>query len=468
MNEKSTVPATEIRHSKISMVSYGFGKFVSEFFGIAFGSLVFFYYEQELGLDSWLAALGFIIYAIWNAVNDPFIGYLTDRPFKFTKKWGRRFPWVIIGGIPWILCWLLIFTPPTTDVVSGAWIIFIWLVFTTCLFDTFYSLYGTNFYSIFPDKFRDSSERRMASSLSTIVGAMGTAAGSIIPYLFFSYGDIGSYTVQAGIVVIVCMIALALALPGCREDQIYIDCYLEACEQETEKDSFFKVLKTSLKHKNFVAYILAFMFYQSLVQTMIGSMNYVGQFVLEVESSMVSIVMAGFLIGAVISMPLWSLLANRTDNDRKTIIIAAISLTVMTFVLFFITDFIFMVIGMIIWGFTEGGYWVMMGPVFANTIDESIVDTGKRREGIYNGINTFVGRFAMVIQAITFAVVHTLTGYIPGSDVQPPSAVLGFRIHLSIIPTIFMAVATFILWKFYTLTPQKVHGIKERLIQMNI
>ncbi|GAH62793.1 unnamed protein product, partial [marine sediment metagenome] len=76
----------EIKHSKKGMVSYGFGCYVSEFFVMCFGTYVFFYYETEIGLNVWLTSLGFIIFAIWNAVNDPLIGFLTDRPFKFTKN----------------------------------------------------------------------------------------------------------------------------------------------------------------------------------------------------------------------------------------------------------------------------------------------------------------------------------------------------------------------------------------------
>ena len=108
----------EIVHSKKSMASYGFGKFVNEFLNMAFGAFVFFYYEAEIGLSVWLAAFGYIIFAIWNAVNDPLIGYLVDRPFNFTKKWGRRFPWVLIGGVPWIFCYLLLFTPPAVDPIG--------------------------------------------------------------------------------------------------------------------------------------------------------------------------------------------------------------------------------------------------------------------------------------------------------------------------------------------------------------
>ena len=82
----------EVIHSKLNMASYGFGKYLVEFLNMAFGTYAYFFYESEIGLESWIIGLGFIIFALWNMFNDPLIGYLTNRPFKFTRKWGRRFP----------------------------------------------------------------------------------------------------------------------------------------------------------------------------------------------------------------------------------------------------------------------------------------------------------------------------------------------------------------------------------------
>ncbi|MFW9947428.1 MAG: MFS transporter [Candidatus Odinarchaeota archaeon] len=68
------------------MASYGFGKFLNGFIEMAFTSFYFFFYERTIGLQTELVFLAFIIYAIWNAINDPIVGYVTNRPFKFTKK----------------------------------------------------------------------------------------------------------------------------------------------------------------------------------------------------------------------------------------------------------------------------------------------------------------------------------------------------------------------------------------------
>jgi len=463
------IETVEIKHSKKSMVSYGFGCYISEFFGMAFGAYVFFYYETVIGLNVWLTSIGFIIFAIWNAVNDPLIGFLTDRPFKFTKKWGRRLPWVIIGGIPWIFSYLLLFTPPDVNPDSGALILFVWLVVMTCLYDTFASLFGVNFYSIFPDKFRGDSERRLASTLSTLVAAMGTASGSIIPSLFIVFGERSTYTLQAGVVVIVCLIALVAAIPGSREDQVRIDCYLESCEEDiVERRPFFKEFKNILKHKNYMAYVLSFMFYQCLVQTMIGSIPYIAQFVLGVEAGDIILIMAALLVGMFVSMPIWSKIADKTNNDRKTMVIAATFLTIVTIPLFFINNYFIMIFAIFIWGMGEGGYWVMLSPVRSSVIDESVVMTGRRIEGIYQGFQTFVSRAALVAQALSFAIVHSLTGFVETSDTQTPIAILGIQMHFALLPMIFMLIATIILWKFYKLTPDKVKEIKEKLKEIGL
>ena len=455
-------------HSKLSMASFGAGKFINEFYVMAFGALVFFFYERALGLNPILTMVGYILFALWNAVNDPLIGYLTDRPFKFTKKWGRRFPWVYIGGVPWIFSYILIFTPPVSSAsdVGAEWILFAWLIFSTCLYDTFASIFNVSFYSIFPDKFRTGRERRNASTISTQIAAIGTACGAILPPLFYIYDLPQTYITQAIVATIVCMIALVLSIPGTKEDQVRIDCYLEKCEEGMERVSFFKEFVRILKHRNFMAYIITFTLYQSLVSLMVGSIPYVTEFVLLRSEDDITIIMAILLVGMIVSMPLWSLIAHRTNNDRKTMLLASIFLSAVTFVLFFVTNYYIMMIAIFIWGFGEGGFWVMMSPIFANAIDESVIDTGERREGIYNGIQTFVGRAALVAQAVSIAVVHVLTGF--DRNHITSLAQLGIQIHFALIPAIFMSIGTLIFGLYYRLTPDKVELNRGRLIELKI
>ena len=89
------------------MISYGFGYLIVAYL-IGWGfSLVFYYYEVEVGLPVLFVGLGFLVYAIWNMFNDPLLGYFTDKPRKWTKKWGLRAPWVVISAFPMLICYYL-------------------------------------------------------------------------------------------------------------------------------------------------------------------------------------------------------------------------------------------------------------------------------------------------------------------------------------------------------------------------
>jgi GPH family glycoside/pentoside/hexuronide:cation symporter len=114
------------------------------------------------------------------------------------------------------------------------------------------------------------------------------------------------------------------------------------------------------------------------------------------------------------------------------------------------------IIAMIIWGTVLGGVWVMQLPILGDVIDESVCITGKREEGIYMGFNQFFSRLAIVAQAISFAIVHSLTGFVEGADTQSAQALVGIHIHFAVVPLFAMLAGVIIFWKLYDLTPEKV------------
>ena len=72
----------------------------------SFGTYLAFFYLERLGLSAALYALARTVYALWDAVNDPLFGHLSDR----TKTpWGRRRPWLLLGVPLFLLAYLLVF-----------------------------------------------------------------------------------------------------------------------------------------------------------------------------------------------------------------------------------------------------------------------------------------------------------------------------------------------------------------------
>ena len=56
-----------------------------------YGALLPIFYQDYLGLSAWWITLASAIYAVWNAINDPLFGYITDGT---RSKHGRRIPYM--------------------------------------------------------------------------------------------------------------------------------------------------------------------------------------------------------------------------------------------------------------------------------------------------------------------------------------------------------------------------------------
>lgn len=376
----------------------------------------------------------------------------------------------IIGGIPWVLSFILIFSPPNVDPLGEGWIICLWAIFSTCLYDFFGSIFFVNFASLFPDKFRSVKERRLATGIQTPIGIIGVALGAVLPPLIITdYAQAGLYVLNAGIIIIIGLIVLGISIPGYNEDPILINRYLETHKQH-ERFSFFKSLKSALALKSFVVFISTYTLYRCLVISVQASVPYYVEFVLAKGPFIQTILSGGFLIGALVSSPLWALLAHKTNNNKKTMLLGSILLTIFTVPLFFITNWVIAFIALILWGSGLGGFWTLIAPVLSDVIDDSVVRTQKREEGVYNGFQQFFGRLGLFFQIIVFSIVHILTRFVEGGDLidQPPEAIIGIQIHFALIPAILMLIGTLIFWKWYKLTPDVVTANQEKVKELGL
>jgi GPH family glycoside/pentoside/hexuronide:cation symporter len=456
--------------SKI-MASYGSGKFLAEFIAQAFGVVVFKFYETVIFEDAyaWLPTLGFVIYSVYNAFNDPLIGYITEKKTtRFSANYGRRFPWVFIGSLFWVFSYVLIFAIPA-GLTSNAYLTFIWMVLSVCLFDTLYSLWDVNYQSIFPDKFRTESVRQKTIAISTAIGVIGIALGFLIPSGLADVNNLEPYLINSIIIAVVAFFVVFILIPGTRETPDMIERYLED-RKKKEEESFFSELFYALKERNFTAWIILYFFYQSATVSFTASILYVGDYILP-EGEGTTIIFVGLLVGALIAIPIWQLLNSRViQNNQRTLMLAAITMALLILPVTLpqintsLTFTLFVFLG----GLGFGGYWMIMTPALADVIDEIVVKTGKRNDGIFMGFRAFFGRFAFAVQAISFWLVHEITGFNADIEDQIESAILGIHIHMALLPAIFLLIGVFIFWRMNNLNPEKVGRIKTELKDMDL
>ncbi len=464
-------------YSKRIMASYGSRELFGQWIGAAFGFSVFFFYENVIGLDTAIAATAFVLYSIWNAINDPLAGWILERVHpSWQKKGFKRFPWMLIGVGPYLVSYLLIYLVPTDwygtpeIVASHQWQIFLWYVGTLCLYDTFLTLYDVNVISVYPDKFRGLDERRTVQGFGTILGITGLVLAAIIPPMFIKTFDPTSYVTASLVTVGVGVLMFLFILPGVYEDKKVRALHLKRKEAGIgqEVEPFIQSTKRVVKDKRFMLKVIHFFGYQVggiMIQT---SAFYITTYILFMEASGITLLLGAMLIGALISIPIWNFVANKIGNNRKIAIFACFLLFLTFLPMIFVSNLVGWLISLIFFGVGIGANWYIDPPLMGDVLDDISVRTGKMQHSIYYGFQSFFIKFGTSFIAVTIALSHIFTGYVEGSPTQTPLAVFGIRIHTAIVPAILMLVTAIIFWKFFDLTPSIVKENRQKLKELEL
>ena len=113
-------------------------------------------------------------------------------------------------------------------------------------------------------------------------------------------------------------------------------------------------------------------------------------------------------------------------------------------------------------GTAVAGYLLVADVLLADIIDEDEVKTGVRREGLYFGLNTFVTRFSIGLQAVSLSLVLLFFGYTPYIYTQPGTLAIGLRILIAGLPIGALLIAAVIM-VFYPLSGKKLQAMQEKL-----
>ncbi|TFG02782.1 MAG: MFS transporter [Promethearchaeota archaeon] len=462
MNEKKEIE-TEQTYSTWTHLSFNL---VMVMLPATYGMLathLFWFYEVEVLLPVLLVGLAYILFGIWDAFNDPLVGYISDKPNRLTKHFGRRFPWIILFGIPTMLSLILLFSPPMTDAKVNPWPIFIWFMALLIIHEFSYTAVSLA-RALYPEKFRTDAERRKNAAIGIFTYNFGFLLGFIIPMFIVIEGDLNSYWISAAILMIPCFIFFLLGIPGIRENEEMIQRALN-----TGREPFFKTLKIALKRKNFVALALTSIAIQVIGACIMASIYYYVKFILllPLESQADILIIVSWFLAGLISVPIWMKIMGRLGN-RKTQIIGMLSTVIAVIPALIVRNLNGAIIAVAIIGFAMGSTTLVRFPIFADLIDEVSLLDGKRQEGVYQGVFVFLDRLGIILQPIIFTVVHIITRFNPEAETQSLLAQQGILAAMLWIPALIMLITCLIFWKVYDITPEKATNNKEKLKVINL
>ncbi len=446
------------------MFSYGFGYVIVNYilyYGLA---PLFYYYQVELGLPLLLLGLAFVIFALWNMVNDPLLGYLTERPTKWTKKWGYRAPWIVITVFPILVLYFLIWAPP-----AGASVLtlFLWFVIMTCLFDTFFSVFNDHVYGGYTNQFPSEYERRRSFAITTLLIAFGVVGMGALSGAFLVYGDPSTFVTFALLTVIIMGVLAFLLILGIRESKEMKEMYLRSYEKAEHK-GFFASMKIALKTKNFNISLLGYTCQVTAVNLFLASQLYLFNYVYNLDFSIYLYAQLAGIVALVLVIPFWSNFAKK-HGFKKTYWVCFMLHGLSFLLLIFVTNIILILLFTFINYMFLSGEILMLQPVASDTYDEVSSRFEKRVDATLVGIRTFFFRMALVVQAGVFVVIFMATGFDPDPyATQTSLAMWGIRFNGIILPALIMVGMALIFRKYYTLEGAEKEALVRKLKDLGI
>jgi GPH family glycoside/pentoside/hexuronide:cation symporter len=423
-----------------------------------FQVLVFVFYFSVVKLPVIWISIGFVLWSVWNAVNDPIIGVLSD---KTNSRWGRRVPWMMAAAVPLSFICFFLWTPPMTSDLMN----FIYFMVVLFLFDTFFTMYSLNHVSLFPEMFINEEERAEVNVMRMVIAIVALIIVFLIPSILIEdmanqYGydyTITQYHTVGLIFAITVGITIFITIKWGSKERV------EFAKDFETAPPFFKSIKYTFTNRAFVFFIIAWLC-MATVQSILPMLiplyaTYVLKITAENSIMIGLLLLTTFLVG-IITLPLWMKIRKKWGLWQMSLMDFAVLAFAVTFFLW-IDDLLMAFVAMAIGGIGIGGSMYIQDQLLAQIIDDDEINHGTRREGGFYGIWAFVTRFSGVIVILLIGIVFTGTGW--GDFTPKPGAevIWGLRILLGLSSAIILGIG------FLALCFYPIHGkkLEENLIK---
>lgn len=411
----------------------------------AFMSFYLAYFLSDVaGLPIELAGLVLLVVKLWDSVNDPLFGTLSDR---LHTRWGRRRPWFLFGAIPFGISFLLLFLVPPFGVMGKFW----YYLVVALVLDTAFTAVNVPYTALTPELTRDYHERTSLNSFrfafSIVSGLLAAVSNDLIVNAFKdSLGIQGGYAVSAAIWATLATLPFFFAFWGTYERHTV---------EEERPMPFFEGLRVAFANRAFVYATMIYLFSWLVLQTVATVLKYYVTYWLR-QPDIFYLVILGVQGSATVFLFVWTAISSKIGKKR-VYYLGMVFWIAVSIGMFSVQpewpSWVIVMLGALAGVGVSVAYlvpWSMLPDVIE--LDE--LETGRRREGLFYGFFVFLQKFGLALGLFMVTQALNLAGYIEplagatGIVVQPESALLWMRLLIGPIPALFLLVGIALVHRF--------------------
>lgn len=394
-----------------------FGLSIAGYMYVTYGT---FFYTETIGLSMRSIAIANIIYAIWDAFNDPIAGYLSDRT---RTKWGRRKPWLLVSIPVFIIASILFFSPPEAlGVDTGLAVYFtVFLILT----ETGNTIASVNYHSLLPELYREEKQRNRANAIRQALQLVGMIIGvSLVPMITVRLG----YSWTAILLGLLSGGLILYSILGCRERTDF---------SHSKQPGLWVSLKALALNRNFWRVSVSHFFYQATSGLLLAGIPFFIKYALRLPDQNATFLSAAVFVSAIPSMYLWYKVINKI-GALKSWRLALLWLGLSLVPMFFVQSLLWACLCGVFIGIGIAGVTANLDMINSNLIETDAAESGVRREATFFAGISFVTRLSGLIRSGVFLLLFYLFGFDSG-DNPGNNPDIAARYMMIIFPIILMA-----------------------------
>ena len=450
---------TETIIQKLSLktrLGYGIGDIAICLYWSGVGLYLLYFYTDVVGISPSMAGLIYGIGMLWDALTDPFMGYIAERT---RTKWGVYRPYLLFGNLPLALSFILLFWVPPFE---GA-MLFFFLLFTNLLHRTCFTLVSVPFSSLTPRITSDSQERTNLTGFRMMGAQTGTNLMALLafPIIFWVGGENESlgFVVLASLAGLTAMAIHAITFVTVKEPENdqgierVGGSLSEAASAIGKNGPFWLVFSATL-----IVGITTIFFGNNLI--------YYTKYALDLHEYQGTILFTSGIV-AFLSIPIWWAISNKLGKKITWLISSSITLTaLMVFYIYPITLLNELLVLVAFIGFGSGAGGILFWSMLPDTIEYGEVHTGVRSESSLYGFMTFAQKGSIAFAIIILGVVLDAIGF-QANEIQSKNTIDDMKAIMTLVPSIGVAISLIIIY-FYPIDAKMHKELLEQLKEERI
>ena len=432
---------------------YGIGDYAICLYWSGIGLYLLYFYTDLVGISPILAGWIYALGIGWDAITDPFMGYLAER----TKtKMGSYRPFIYYGSIPLALSFVLLFWVPPFEGTA----LFLFLILVNLIHRSCFTIVSVPYSSLTARITNDSNERTKLTTARMISASFGTLSMSALAFPLIAYfGGADEAFGFLWLAIISGLIAIALL-------SVTVYSVREKVDEIVTSNlpNFVSITKTVATNYPFWIVFGCILILGSTGVMFNKNLIYFVKYGLELHEYQ------GLILGvssgaSFLSLPFWAYLALKIGKRETWLISMTIAfIGLLLFFYYPIASLNELLILLALIGVGNGAGGVLFWSMLPDTVEYGEWKSGIRTESSLYGFMTFAQKSSIAVAALILGFLLSGIGFEP-NQIQSKETISGMKFMMSWIP-ICGIIISLVLMYFYPIST-KFHGellqrIKER------